>query len=97
MLDRFKRNYFIEILIGEFKAGTIKLFEFKIVFFPAGITASFFLGFNLFLFFIRYAEVEHDCTIGLKLHPSNAKAFWRRGVARREQGKLNEAKQGIRT
>ncbi|CAG8568733.1 9499_t:CDS:2 [Paraglomus occultum] len=43
----------------------------------------------------KYAEVERDCTIGLKLHPDNAKAFWRRGVARREQGKLDEAKQDL--
>jgi hypothetical protein len=30
----------------------------------------------------------------LILHPDNSKALWRRGIARRELGKLEEAKKG---
>jgi len=46
------------------------------------------------IFKFRWEDAECDCTIGLMLHPDNIKALWRRGIARRELGKLNEAKEG---
>ncbi|CAG8574620.1 15121_t:CDS:10 [Acaulospora morrowiae] len=42
----------------------------------------------------KWIEAENDCTRGLLLHPDNVKALWRRGIARREMGKLGEAKKG---
>ncbi|KAK9712828.1 RNA polymerase II-associated protein 3 [Basidiobolus ranarum] len=43
----------------------------------------------------RYSEAEKDCTLGLGIDPSNIKALWRRGIARRHLGKLVEAKQDL--
>jgi tetratricopeptide (TPR) repeat protein len=43
----------------------------------------------------KWEDAELDCTVGLKLHPDNSKALWRRGIARRELGKLEEAKKDI--
>ncbi|CAG8434531.1 5341_t:CDS:2 [Diversispora eburnea] len=42
----------------------------------------------------NWVEAEIDCTQGLILHPNNPKALWRRGIARRETGKLEESKKG---
>ncbi|KAL2917942.1 hypothetical protein HK105_202356 [Polyrhizophydium stewartii] len=39
----------------------------------------------------RWTEAESDCTHGLSMQPKNVKALWRRGIARRELGKLEEA------
>ncbi|KAI9493937.1 hypothetical protein BDB00DRAFT_871941 [Zychaea mexicana] len=41
----------------------------------------------------KYSEAEHDCTKALELQPRSLKAAWRRGIARREQGRLDEARQ----
>lgn len=43
----------------------------------------------------KWEDAELDCTIGLMLHPDNTKALWRRGIARRELGKLEEAKKDL--
>ncbi|RHZ47464.1 hypothetical protein Glove_579g16 [Diversispora epigaea] len=43
----------------------------------------------------NWVEAEIDCTRGLILHPDNPKALWRRGIARREIGKLEEAKKDL--
>lgn len=42
----------------------------------------------------RYLEAEQDCTRGLNLHPTNVKALWRRGIARRALGRVTEARNG---
>ncbi|KAF9199917.1 hypothetical protein BGZ49_009903, partial [Haplosporangium sp. Z 27] len=39
-----------------------------------------------------FVEAERDCTLGLKLDSKNVKALWRRGIARRSLGKMDEAK-----
>lgn len=49
---------------------------------------------NNFFIKFRWENAESDCTSGLRLHPDNPKALWRRGIARRELGKLEEAKNG---
>ncbi|KAI8139949.1 hypothetical protein BJV82DRAFT_672047 [Fennellomyces sp. T-0311] len=41
----------------------------------------------------KYAEAADDCTRALELQPMNIKALWRRGMARRELGRLEEARQ----
>ncbi|CAG8520259.1 34708_t:CDS:2 [Racocetra persica] len=43
----------------------------------------------------KWVEAEDDCTKGLLLHPDNIKALWRRGIARRELGKLQDAKKDL--
>ncbi|CAG8533388.1 13021_t:CDS:2 [Ambispora leptoticha] len=43
----------------------------------------------------EWVKAENDCTAGLHLHPYNVKALWRRGIARREQNKLKEAKEDL--
>ncbi|RIA98520.1 hypothetical protein C1645_95935 [Glomus cerebriforme] len=43
----------------------------------------------------NWENAEIDCTSGLILHPDNPKALWRRGIARRELGKLEEAKKDL--
>ncbi|RIB07797.1 hypothetical protein C2G38_2213352 [Gigaspora rosea] len=43
----------------------------------------------------KWVEAENDCTNGLLLHPDNTKALWRRGIARRELGKLQDAKKDL--
>ena len=43
----------------------------------------------------RFKEAEQDCTNALVLHAKNLKAAWRRGVARRGLGRLDDARQGI--
>ncbi|CAG8595797.1 1298_t:CDS:2 [Ambispora gerdemannii] len=43
----------------------------------------------------EWDKAENDCTTGLQLHPDNVKALWRRGIARREQDKLKEAKKDL--
>ncbi|CAG8681404.1 14430_t:CDS:2, partial [Cetraspora pellucida] len=43
----------------------------------------------------KWVEAEDDCTTGLLLHPDNTKALWRRGIARRELGKLQDAKKDL--
>ncbi|KAH8547883.1 hypothetical protein BGW37DRAFT_509078 [Umbelopsis sp. PMI_123] len=40
----------------------------------------------------RFVEAERDSTIGLKLQPQHVKALFRRGMARRQLGKLAEAR-----
>ena len=40
-----------------------------------------------------YYQAELDCDLALSIEPSYAKARYRRGVAREEQGKLEEAKE----
>jgi Flp pilus assembly protein TadD len=42
----------------------------------------------------RFLEAEKDCTRGLQLQPKNVKALWRRGIALRELGRINEARKG---
>jgi Flp pilus assembly protein TadD len=42
-----------------------------------------------------YLEAEKDCTQGISLQPKNVKALWRRGIARRELGRVNEARKGM--
>ncbi|CAO3609230.1 unnamed protein product [Mucor hiemalis] len=48
--------------------------------------AMAFLKTNSFL------EAEKDCTRGIQLQPKNVKALWRRGIALRELGRINEAR-----
>jgi tetratricopeptide (TPR) repeat protein len=50
-----------------------------------------------FLLYHRFAEAERDCTLGLKLDSKNVKALWRRGIARRSLGKVDEAKEDFET
>ncbi|KAF9294353.1 RNA polymerase II-associated protein 3 [Linnemannia elongata] len=45
----------------------------------------------------RFAEAERDCTLGLKLDSKNVKALWRRGIARRSLGRVDEAKKDFET
>ncbi|KAI9276936.1 hypothetical protein BDA99DRAFT_532027 [Phascolomyces articulosus] len=40
----------------------------------------------------KFLEAEQDCTNALKLHPKNLKAVWRRGVARRELGRIEDSR-----
>lgn len=42
----------------------------------------------------RFLEAEKDCTRGIQLQPKNVKALWRRGIALRELGRINEARRG---
>jgi hypothetical protein len=44
--------------------------------------------------FGSWAQAEGDCVMGLSMEPKNVKGLWRRGIARRELGKLEEAKAG---
>lgn len=39
-------------------------------------------------------EAEKDCSRGIQLQPKNVKALWRRGIALRELGRINEARKG---
>jgi tetratricopeptide (TPR) repeat protein len=60
---------------------------------------SFFLSFFLYIkiyniHIIRFSEAEADCSTTLKLEENNVKAWWRRAIARREQGKLTDALNG---
>lgn len=41
-----------------------------------------------------FLEAEKDCTRGIQLQPKNVKALWRRGIALRELGRVNEARRG---
>ncbi|KAJ3184804.1 RNA polymerase II-associated protein 3 [Gaertneriomyces sp. JEL0708] len=43
----------------------------------------------------RWADAEADCTTGIALDSKSVKAFWRRGIARRELNKLTEAKKDL--
>lgn len=45
----------------------------------------------------RFEEAERDCTLGLKLDSKNVKALWRRGIARRSLGSVDEAKKDFET
>lgn len=42
----------------------------------------------------NFVDAEKDCSSGLDLQPNNVKALWRRGMARRELGRTEEARQG---
>jgi hypothetical protein len=52
-------------------------------------------GVDLFISLSSYLEAEKDCTQGICLQPKNVKALWRRGIARRELGRINEARKGM--
>ncbi|KAI9206194.1 uncharacterized protein BJ171DRAFT_499061, partial [Polychytrium aggregatum] len=43
----------------------------------------------------QYAEAERDCTRCLQLDSKNIKALWRRGLARRELGQLEDSKKDL--
>lgn len=43
-----------------------------------------------------FLEAEKDCSRGLQLQPKNVKALWRRGIALRELGRMNEARKGLK-
>lgn len=42
----------------------------------------------------NFVDAEKDCNSGLELQPDNVKALWRRGIAKRELGRTEEARQG---
>ncbi|GAN10168.1 RNA polymerase II-associated protein 3-like isoform X2 [Mucor ambiguus] len=44
-----------------------------------------------------FLEAEKDCSRGLQLQPKNVKALWRRGIALRELGRMNEARKDFET
>lgn len=43
----------------------------------------------------KWTEVESDCERGIELDAKNVKAYWRRGIARRNLNKLADAKKGM--
>ncbi|KAK3834026.1 MAG: hypothetical protein J3R72DRAFT_526983 [Linnemannia gamsii] len=45
----------------------------------------------------RFAEAELDCSLGLKLDNKNVKALWRRGIARRSLGRVDESRKDFET
>jgi hypothetical protein len=47
-----------------------------------------------FLKLQKWKEAEDDCHQCIELEPKNIKAFYRRGIAKREQGLLKEALSG---
>lgn len=43
----------------------------------------------------KFQDAERDCTTALSLQPTNVKALWRRGIARREIGQVSKAKEDL--
>jgi hypothetical protein len=46
------------------------------------------------IYFFRWSLAESDATKALDVDPKNIKAFYRRAVARREQGNFAGAREG---
>ncbi|KAI9487597.1 MAG: hypothetical protein EXX96DRAFT_647232 [Benjaminiella poitrasii] len=45
----------------------------------------------------NFLGAEKDCTRGIKLQPNNVKAYWRRGIALKGLGRINEARKDFET
>ncbi|KAG0056912.1 hypothetical protein BGZ83_002852 [Gryganskiella cystojenkinii] len=72
---------------GDFK-NAIKAYTSSLDYDPSNSV----LPINRAMAYLKYAEAEADCTLGILLDKKNVKAHWRRGIARRSLGRLDESK-----